>query len=121
MRRSWSWRLDVDRWYAAQLPRCAGLQGGLPQRARTLLPVLLPESAPMATLVGAKLQEAGIESKLWYRPFLDERQQFFNCPKVGSLPTTEMLRRRLIGLPYHAFLTEADVEHVCRTLAGLIA
>ena len=120
MRRTSSWRETVNRAYAHGLPPGIGLQGGMLQPNRTLLPVLLPKSAPMASLVCAKLQEAGIESKLWYRPFLDERTQFHGFAKWGQLTTTEMLRQRLLGLPYHQFLTEADVADVCQCLTRII-
>lgn len=116
-----SWRARVNHWYAARLPRGVRLQGGAFQTHRTLLPILLPPDAPFASLVQASLLDAGIETKLWYRPFLDERTQFFGCAKFGPMPTTEMLRRHLLGLPYHAFLTEIEVDQVCNTLAKVIA
>ena len=114
------WRRNVNRWYAHGLPSGVRVQGGLLQQHRTLMPVLLPEVPPHAAMVQAQLQEAGVESKLWYRPFLDERTQFHPFMKWGPLTTTEMLRRHLIGLPYHAFLTEADVAHVCQCLTRII-
>lgn len=114
------WRRNVNRWYARGLPRGVRVQGGMLQRHRTLLPVLLPDAPPHASLVQAELQKAGVESKLWYRPFLDERTQFHGFAKWGPLTTTAMLRQHLIGLPYHAFLSEADVAHVCDALERII-
>lgn len=113
-----SWRADVDRWYAEHLPPGIGLQTG-DQTMRTLFPVLLQKGASAAA-AQHELARAGVDAKLWYRPFLDEREEFFHCAKWGPIVVTEMLRQRLIGLPYHAFLTEADVAHVCRTLRRII-
>jgi dTDP-4-amino-4,6-dideoxygalactose transaminase len=106
-----SWRADVDRWYGAHLPDGLGLQQGA-QPMRTLFPVLLPEHLSAAE-EAEWMRRRGIEAKLWYRPFLDERAEFLGCAKCGPMPVTEMLRWRLLGLPYHEFLTEADVAEVC--------
>lgn len=113
-----SWRTDVDRWYAEHLPSGLCLQRGK-QPMRTLLPVLLPEGVSAAAAQD-ELARAGVEAKLWYRPFLDERAQFFSCAKWGPMSVTETLREHLLGLPYHAFLTEADVTNVCSTLKRII-
>lgn len=109
-----SWRADVDRWYAEHLPGCIGMQRG-DQAMRTLLPVLLPSFAS-AQNAAECMSRRGIETKQWYQPFLDERAEFSGCAKWGPMPVTDMLRRRLLGLPYHQFLTEADVADVCSTL-----
>lgn len=111
------WRADADAWYAAHLPAGCALQAGAPQAARTLFPVLLPVGVD-AVLVSAQLQHLGIETRQWYRPFLDERAEFReNCPTW--LPITAMLRQRALGLPWHRFLTERDVREVCSQLARL--
>ncbi len=114
-----SWRADVDRWYAEHLPDGIGLQQG-DQAMRTLMPVLLPEKTGAESACALMVMEhAGIECKRWYRPFIDELPQFHQCAKWGPMPVTEMLRQRLLGLPYHQFLTEADVAHVCSTMSTL--
>lgn len=77
----------------------------------TILNVLLP--IPAAPLI-PKLLDEGIETKQWYRPYLDERPEFA-VPR-GTFPVTDHLRDHLLGLPFHAFLTEQDVAHVCTTL-----
>lgn len=119
LRRCDSWRTDVDRWYTNCRPGGLFFKGAAPQRARTLLPVLLPYSAS-AEVVQEALAAADIETKQWYRPFVDERSEFFMCPKIGPMRVTEALRARMLGLPYHRYLTERDVSRVCSTLAGIV-
>lgn len=86
-------------------------------RTSTLLVTELP--VPAAEVI-PKMLAAGIEVKQWYRPFLDERPEFGTYP-MGTFPVTDHLREHLIGLPFHNFLTEADVAYVCNTLRKAIA
>lgn len=121
-RRAGSWRHEIGRTYSYALPRGVELQLGPFQHSRTLLPVLLPDGVLTAEAVQVELLRAGVETKLWYRPFLDERPEFLNASKWQCEPvsTTAMLRQRLIGLPFHAFMTADDVQHVCSTLTGIL-
>lgn len=110
------WRAQLSEWYEANLPE--GLeQQRLPQTARTLFPVLLPEGED-ATLIAAELHAEGVETRAWYRPFLSERPEFAH--RFGPLPVTDSIQRRLLGLPWHAELTEEDVEDVCDVLADAL-
>lgn len=111
------WRQQLDEWYAQLLPAGMRLQAGQ-QSARTLLPVLLPEGAS-AEEAAEVMAADGVETRRWYAPFLDERPDVA-CPVVGPMPITRALRRRLLGLPYHRFLTQADVVQVCASLAAAI-
>lgn len=113
------WRTPLTVWYADHWPTGCTV-GGEPQARRTLLPVLLPEHCSAPSAVEA-MAAAGIEAKLWYRPYLDERQEFIGCARIGPMDVTNQLRQRLLGLPYHAFLTEDDVATVCTTLERAIA
>lgn len=86
----------------------------------TTLCALLPDHMN-ATDTIADLAVEHIESKQWYRPFLDEQTQFQSCfrPYAG-LPVTDQIRARMVGLPFHHRMTVADVDDVCETLADLI-
>jgi dTDP-4-amino-4,6-dideoxygalactose transaminase len=85
----------------------------------TLLNVLLPMSA--AKIIPLLL-EKGIETKQWYRPYLDERIEFMDGrgTTCGKFPVTDHLRGHLLGLPFHNFLTEDDVKYVCNKLAEVL-
>jgi dTDP-4-amino-4,6-dideoxygalactose transaminase len=63
-----------------------------------------------------RMSDHGIEVHQWYRPWLDERPDFDQI----ALPVTGYLRERLVGLPFHNFLTEADVAHVMASLFEVI-
>ena len=63
------------------------------------------------------MRDVGIETKQWYRPWLDERAEFVSH---DDLPVTNRLRERLLGLPFHNFLTEGDVAYVCKTLNRIL-
>jgi len=115
------WRTPLCARYAERLPAIAMLGPQIAgQSARTMLPALLPPHCS-AVAVGAALAAAGVESRCWYRPLLDERPELIGCARIGDLAVTAMLRERLIGLPYHALLTEPDVDRVCSALAEAIA
>lgn len=79
--------------------------------SHTICNVLLPDGL-LAADVACKLKERGVETKQWYRPYLNERSDFSR----PVLRVTDMLRDRLLGLPYHAFLTRPDVNYVCSAL-----
>lgn len=81
----------------------------------TILNVLLP--VPASQLI-PRLLDDGIETKQWYRPYLDERAEFA-VPR-GTFPITDHLREHLLGIPFHNFMTEADVAHVCSTLKNIL-
>jgi dTDP-4-amino-4,6-dideoxygalactose transaminase len=114
-----AWRQRLAASYSENLPAGARIGGGA-QRGRTLLPVQLPEGR-WAEDVAAALLAAGFETKAWYRPYLDELPQFMPCQKLGPMPVTQMLRQRLLGLPFHAFLTTDDVRQVCYALKDALA
>lgn len=115
-RTGWQNRLAVE--YGEHLPQ--GLSFELPNALdATLCPVLLPEGRD-AEQVRTALLARGIETRRWYEPFLDERPEFAKCPRQPHLPVTDELRRRCLGLPWHAFLTPDDVRAVCASLAEVI-
>ena len=92
--------------------------GSAEYRLSTIFNVLL--STPVTQTLTNKLLDEDIETKQWYRPYLDERREFGEVIE-GRFPVTDHLRTHLLGLPFHNFLTEADVAHVCTTLRRLIA
>ena len=86
--------------------------GWHPAGDMTSLVLALPGSARSAAHA---LATRKIETRAWYHPDLAEQPAFANAVR-GDLTNTMALRDRLIGLPFHAFLNEADVERVCNAL-----
>ena len=111
--------LNLYDWYAKHLPAGVVAQKR-PRGVYSLMPVKLPVPAQP---VLEQLKEVGIETRRWYCPPLHRHPLF---EKQGSraerrahpvsLPVTDHLATHLLGLPWHTYLTESDVERVCQYL-----
>ncbi len=69
----------------------------------------------------AKLRQQGIGCNNYFTPI--HLQPFYAQRfghRRGDFPITEALAERTIALPFHNHLTEADADHVVRTLRGLL-
>ena len=114
--------LQLHDWYAKHLPASVVAQRR-PRGVYSLMPVKLPvQAAP----VMEALKAAGVETRRWYVPTLDQHPMF---QKMGNreqrrarhLPITLHLAGHLLGLPYHTYLTEADVVEVCEKLGKAVS
>jgi dTDP-4-amino-4,6-dideoxygalactose transaminase len=90
------------------------MQPGTVDTDRSLFCVLLPWDRTASTVM-ERMTAAGIETKQWYAPFLDE---VFGWR--GPLPVTKQFRDRMIGLPFHQSLTLDDVSYVCANLKRIL-
>ncbi|WP_353572939.1 DegT/DnrJ/EryC1/StrS family aminotransferase [Candidatus Albibeggiatoa sp. nov. BB20] len=66
--------------------------------------------------LGQFLQQRNITTRRWYYPPLFEHVAFQNIAHAGELLTTRKISPQLLGLPFHHFLTEEDIESVCKSL-----
>lgn len=77
-----------------------------------------------AKMAADKLAADGIHTRFWYLPPLYEHPALTGLAKpneIGSrFPACEELKESLIGLPFHAFLSQQDVEDVCTALAAAL-
>lgn len=116
--------LQLFDWYEKHIP--AGIVAQKrPRGAYTLMPVKVEN----AKAVGERMKEAGVETRMWYQPTM-LRHPLYVAPginraerrakKYPRLPVTEHLDGRILGLPYHLFLTESDVQRVCETLGRCV-
>ena len=115
--------LQLFDWYAKHLPACAMPQKR-PRGAYTLMPVKLP--VPAVTVM-ERMKALGVETRRWYTPLMTSHPLFsyrgnreFRRANPLKLPVSEDLEVHLLGLPYHLFLQESDVQRVCETLAQSI-
>lgn len=92
-----------------------GFAGALPQ-----LPVLLPEGTEVGKVV-ERMAAAKVQTRRWYYPPLHRHRVFARHPRAASLPVSEMLAARLLGLPFHPFLRPQEIDRVMNTLAGALA
>ncbi len=87
----------------------------------TLLPVMLPSAAAVHA-VELAFEREDIETRRWYAPLLHLRGEFGKRRLPGtSYAASEEVARRMIGLPFHGFVTEADVIKVCDTIREALA
>lgn len=80
--------------------------------------VLLPAGVN-APSIAARLRNDGIQTRRWYCPPQHEHPGL-RYKSVGGLPVTEKLSGRLLGLPFHVFMTKEDVDRVVSKLLGAI-
>ncbi len=69
----------------------------------------------------SKLRERGIGCSNYFAPI--HLQKFYRDEfgyQEGDFPVCERVAARTIALPFHGRLSEADVDHVCRTLRSLL-
>jgi dTDP-4-amino-4,6-dideoxygalactose transaminase len=87
--------------------------------AYSILPVLLPPGCS-AEGVRSRLGARGVETRRWYCPTLEKHPAFREVPRAGPLHVATQLSERLLALPFHPFLSSADVSRVCSELAAVL-
>jgi dTDP-4-amino-4,6-dideoxygalactose transaminase len=88
------------------------------ESAHHLLPVLLPESAPREAVMAA-MRARGVQTSVHYPPIhrfshhgASERVRW------EGLPRTDAIAARVLTLPLHPRMQDADVDLVCEALRG---
>jgi len=76
--------------------------------------VLLPPGA--RDRASQNLLESGIETRLWWGTGCHTQPAFLDCPRT-SLPVTEELGARVIGLPHFPDMRKQDVDAVLDSLS----
>jgi len=85
----------------------------------SIFPVMLPRRADPAS-VAQRLARKRIGSRRWYFPLIHEQPAFRESIRAGALANSTRLSGRIIGLPFHPFLKESQIETVCRVLREAI-
>lgn len=83
----------------------------------SLFPVALPGSAS-AGVIASLMAQHGIEKRRWYYPLLHRHPGLHHVETIGSPIVAESLSDRILGLPFHLYLTDEQVEYVCKILAA---
>jgi len=68
----------------------------------------------------AALAGNGIEARRWYCPPLHQHPAFRDLERAGGLGVSETLGTRLVGLPFHGFLTPADIDRIAASLRRIV-
>ena len=79
--------------------------------------ILLPDGAARDRLQ-AQLREAGVPSAIYYPRPLHLQPAYRASHDGAALPVSEDLATRIMALPIHPDLTEADVARVCAAVRG---
>ena len=80
--------------------------------------VILPR--PGADAVIAHLAGEGIEARKWWMNGCHHSPHFASAPRT-ALPVTEMLRERVVGLPFYVDISDAEIARVIGALAAALA
>lgn len=91
----------------------------LPDTITGLFPVLLPYGVDRAQIEKSLLAH-NIATRLWYLPAVQKHPAFADCKVAGSISGTKSIENRLIGLPFHLYLTENHIEYICKCLSERI-
>ena len=111
---------------AATYDRRLGNVLGIPARvpgsasAWAIYAVLLPDGATRDRLQAA-LRAEGVPSAVYYPRALHHQPAYAASHDGASLPVSEDLATRIMALPIHPDLSDADVERVCDAVAAALA
>ena len=93
------------------------MQSGFASRAPAMLAVRVARGGAACA---AALAAQGIESRRWYCPPLHRQPALADLPVAGELLVTDTLDAEVVGLPFHAFLIDADLDRVAVALRTAI-
>jgi dTDP-4-amino-4,6-dideoxygalactose transaminase len=67
-----------------------------------------------------KLQEAGVPSSIYYFKALHQHAAFAKNAPRGGLPACEKLAQRVLSLPMHPYLTDAEIDRVVAAVKAAV-
>lgn len=67
-----------------------------------------------------KLQEAGVPSSIYYFKSLHQHKAFAGYAPKGGLPVCERLAERVLSLPMHPYLTDAQIDKVVAAVKAAV-
>ena len=114
-------REEIARAYDQRLGNLVGVPARVANStsAWAVYAILLPDGEARSTLQ-AGLKEAGVPSAVYYPRALHHQPAYKAAHDGASLPVSEDLATRIMALPIHPDLTDADVERVCDAVADVL-
>jgi dTDP-4-amino-4,6-dideoxygalactose transaminase len=70
--------------------------------------------------VQKKLQDAGVPSSVYYFKALHQHKAFAPYAPKGGLPVCEKLAARVLSLPMHPYLTDAQIDRVVAAVKAAV-
>lgn len=107
-------RERVARTYDERLAKAVTIPARVPDStsARAIYAILLPNSDARARLQ-AGLKAAGVPSAIYYPKPLHRQPAYAHAHDGTALPVAEAIAMRILALPIHPDLSQADVARVC--------
>jgi UDP-2-acetamido-2-deoxy-ribo-hexuluronate aminotransferase len=107
-------RAKIAAAYDARLGNAVTIPARVPNStsAWAIYAILLPDSAARERMQ-AGLKAAGIPSAVYYPKALHQQPAYRDSHDGAALPVSEDLATRIMALPLHADLTDADVARIC--------
>ncbi len=115
-------REKVAAYYDAHLGNSVGLPARVPDsRAAWAIYAVLLRDGDERTRVQATLKDAGVPTAIYYPRPLHRQPAYANHHDGAGLPVSEDLADRIMALPIHPDLSEAQLDHICRSVRRAVA
>ena len=111
----------VARIYDRRLGNVLGIPARVPESASAwaIYAVLLPDSATRDRLQG-ELRAKGVPTAIYYPRALHQQPAYAGSHDGVALPVSEDLATRIMALPIHPDLSEADANRVCDAVVAAL-
>ncbi len=115
-------RERIARYYDSRLGNAVMTPARVPDStsAWAIYAILLRDAAERER-VQASLKSAGVPTAIYYPRPLHRQPAYRDQHDGATLPVSEDLAERILALPIHPDLTEADAAHICDSLLAAVA
>jgi len=114
-------REKVAAYYDAHLGNAVGIPARVPDStAAWAIYAVLLRDGDERTRVQAALKEAGVPTAIYYPRPLHRQPAYRDHHDGAALPVSERLADRIMALPIHPDLSEAQLDHICRSVRAAI-
>lgn len=115
-------RARIADYYDSRLGNAVEIPARVPDStsAWAIYAILLKDS-DTRTAVQASLKAAGVPTAIYYPLPLHHQPAYRDHHDGASLPVSESLAQRILALPIHPDLTDADVERICDGVLAAVA
>jgi UDP-2-acetamido-2-deoxy-ribo-hexuluronate aminotransferase len=115
-------RERVARYYDSRLGNAVATPARVPNStsAWAIYAILLPDQATRAD-VQAALRANGVPTAIYYPRPLHLQPAYRHHHDGSDLPVSEDLADRILALPIHPYLSDADLAHVCDSVLNAVS
>ncbi|HTW68762.1 MAG TPA: DegT/DnrJ/EryC1/StrS aminotransferase family protein [Acetobacteraceae bacterium] len=114
-------RERIARYYDSRLGNALTIPARVPDSTSAwAIYAILLRNAAERDHVQASLKAAGVPTAIYYPRPLHRQPAYRDHHDGAALPVSEDLAQRILALPIHPDLTEADTPHICDTLLAAL-